>query len=58
MALRVVLRWVAAGAPFSWFGFATRFKASKDFVGPNFFQDFAATEQLPAALATLVDELA
>jgi hypothetical protein len=42
MALRVVLRWVAAGAPFSWFGFATRFKASKGFVGPNFFQDFTA----------------
>jgi hypothetical protein len=32
MSLRIVLRWAAAGAPFSWFGFATRFKASREFV--------------------------
>jgi len=41
MSLRIVLRWAAAGAPFSWFGFATRFKASREFVGPDFFQRFA-----------------
>jgi hypothetical protein len=42
MPLRVVLRWIGLGAPFAWFGFATRFKASRDVVGPDFFKNFAA----------------
>jgi hypothetical protein len=39
--LRVVLRWFAAGAPFVWFGFATRFQAKSDVVGTDFFERFA-----------------
>jgi len=39
--LRVVLRWFAAGAPFVWFGFATRFEAKSDIVGADFFDRFA-----------------
>jgi len=42
MGLRVVMRWVAFGAPYPWFKFATRFKDSDDIVGPDFFRQFAA----------------
>ncbi len=41
MRLRVVLRWFALGAPYPWFGFATRFKDSDEFVGAEFFREFA-----------------
>lgn len=45
MALRFVLRWFAVGAPYPWFGFATRFKDSDGIVGAEFFKQFAASIQ-------------
>jgi hypothetical protein len=41
MGLRVVMRWIAFGAPYPWFGFATRFRDADDIVGTTFFQEFA-----------------
>lgn len=40
MSLRLVMRWVAVGAPYSWFNFATRF-AAKEVTGVDFFKKFA-----------------
>lgn len=40
MSLRLVMRWVGLGTPYSWFGFATRFAAG-DIVGDDFFRRFA-----------------
>lgn len=40
MGMRAVFRWVAVGAPFTWFPFATRFRA-RDVVGKEFFKQFA-----------------
>jgi hypothetical protein len=39
--VRIVLRWFAFGAPYSWFSFATRFKDNDEFVGAGFFREFA-----------------
>jgi len=41
MGPRLVLRWYALGAPYAWFGFATRFEDSDEFVGAEFFREFA-----------------
>jgi hypothetical protein len=35
------MRWFALGAPYTWFGFATRFEDSDEFVGAEFFREFA-----------------
>jgi hypothetical protein len=40
MSMRVVLRWAAMGAPYPWFGFATRFHGDR-VIGPEFFRQFA-----------------
>jgi hypothetical protein len=47
--LRLVLRWFAAGAPYSWFEFATRYKPDGLVVGKDFFKKFA--EQMHAGFA-------
>jgi len=41
MGLRAVFRWIALGAPYSWFGFATHFQCTTEVVGADFFQRFA-----------------
>lgn len=41
MSARILLRWAALGAPYPWFGFATRFKATREVVGVDFFEKFA-----------------
>lgn len=41
MPARIVMRWIAFGAPYAWFGFATRFKDLDGVVGKTFFKEFA-----------------
>lgn len=43
--MRLVLRWAGFGIPYPWFGFATRFKPSNEFVGADFFKEFARDGQ-------------
>ena len=44
MSLRIVLRWFAIGAPYSWFGCATRFKDSKYVFNPARLQPLSQLE--------------
>lgn len=39
--MRIVFRKAGVRVPYPWLGFATRFKASKEFIGKDFFKEFA-----------------